>query len=78
MTSGTLAAGGTVGALSSAFPFLSGAERLVGAGVLQTLVIGGAFAVGMMGVGWRMQRAMQAPYRARCRAAGAEPPRTSA
>ena len=80
LSSETLASGGTVGALSSEFLFLSGAERLVGAGALQVLVFGGAFAAGMMGVGWRMQRAMrrmQAQYRARYLAAGAEgePPR---
>ena len=80
LSSEPLVSGGTVGALSSEFLFLSGAERLVGAGALRVLVFGGAFAAGMIGVGWRMQRAMrrmQAQYRARYLAAGAEgePPR---
>ena len=41
LSSDTLASGRTVGALSSEFLFLSGAERLVGAGALQVLVESG-------------------------------------
>ena len=75
MTASTIAAGGA-STLTTSAPFMKPVEAAVGPIATTALFAGTLFAVAMLGLVWRllrMQRAMQAQYRARFIAAGAEP-----
>ena len=75
MTASAVAAGGT-STLTTSAPFLRPVEAAVGPIATTALFAGTLFTVAMLGMVWRllrMQRAMQAQYRARFIAAGAEP-----
>ena len=75
MASTTAAQGGT-STLTTSAPFLRPVEAAIGTVATTALFAGVLFAVAFLGLVWRllrMQRAMQAQYRARFIAAGAEP-----
>lgn len=81
MASETLAAGGTVRSLAADYPVLGGLERALGPVVADTLLVGIVMAAAMLAIVWRLHRVirrMQAQFRARYVAAGAEGERAPA